>query len=125
MQKIMEIDDHIGCAMSGLTADAKMLVDHARAETQVRHFSPCAHKHALYLTTELIVSSQQHRFTYNEPMPVESCTQSLCDLALRFGEDGEAGMVRRHAWQLLPAAFDVVLPAVSTIRRSSAAGGMG
>jgi 20S proteasome subunit alpha 5 len=37
---------------------------------------------------------QQHRFTYNEPMPVESCTQSLCDLALRFGEDGEeAGMV--------------------------------
>lgn len=38
---------------------------------------------------------QQHRFTYNEPMPVESCTQSLCDLALRFGEDGEeAGMVR-------------------------------
>jgi hypothetical protein len=38
--------------------------------------------------------SQQHRFTYNEPMPVESCTQSLCDLALRFGEDSdEAGMV--------------------------------
>lgn len=37
---------------------------------------------------------QQHRFTYNEPMPVESCTQSLCDLALRFGEDSdEAGMV--------------------------------
>jgi hypothetical protein len=38
--------------------------------------------------------SQQHRFTYNEPMPIESCTQSLCDLALRFGEDSdEAGMV--------------------------------
>ena len=30
---------------------------------------------------------QQHRFTYNEAMPVESCVQSLCDLALRFGED--------------------------------------
>jgi hypothetical protein len=40
------------------------------------------------------VLPQQHRFTYNEPMPVESCTQSLCDLALRFGEDSdEAGMV--------------------------------
>lgn len=38
---------------------------------------------------------QQHRFTYNEPMPVESCTQSLCDLALQFGEDDEeGGMVR-------------------------------
>ena len=24
-------------------------------------------------------------------MPVESCTQSLCDLALRFGEDDEDG----------------------------------
>lgn len=35
IEKVMEIDEHIGCAMSGLTADAKMLVDHARAETQV------------------------------------------------------------------------------------------
>jgi len=35
IEKVMEIDEHIGCAMSGLVADAKMLVDHARAETQV------------------------------------------------------------------------------------------
>ncbi|GFH12178.1 proteasome subunit alpha type [Haematococcus lacustris] len=35
IEKIMEIDCHMGCAMSGLTADAKMLIDHARAETQV------------------------------------------------------------------------------------------
>jgi 20S proteasome subunit alpha 5 len=42
------------------------------------------------------LSAQQHRFTYNEPMPVESCTQSLCDLALQFGEDDEeGGMVRQ------------------------------
>ena len=41
---------------------------------------------------------QQHRFTYNEAMPVESCTQALSDLALRFGEDDdeEGGMVRLH-----------------------------
>ncbi len=31
-----EIDAHIGCAMSGLTADARTLLDHARAETQVQ-----------------------------------------------------------------------------------------
>lgn len=31
----MEIDDHIGCAMSGLIADARTLVEHARVETQV------------------------------------------------------------------------------------------
>jgi hypothetical protein len=35
IQKIMEIDTHTGCAMSGLTADAKTLIDHARTDTQV------------------------------------------------------------------------------------------
>eukprot|EP00178_Gracilaria_changii_P000208 TRINITY_DN1021_c0_g1_i10.p1 TRINITY_DN1021_c0_g1~~TRINITY_DN1021_c0_g1_i10.p1 ORF type:complete len:243 (+),score=36.40 TRINITY_DN1021_c0_g1_i10:3429-4157(+) len=65
VEKIMEIDRHIGCAMSGLTADARTLIDHARVETQ------------------------QHRFVYDEPMTPEACTQALCDLALRFGEDGE------------------------------------
>jgi len=31
----MEIDEHIGCVMSGLIADARTLVEHARVETQV------------------------------------------------------------------------------------------
>ncbi len=46
-----------------------------------------------------LVCVQQHRFTYNEAMPVESCTQALSDLALRFGEDDdeEGGMVSHHA----------------------------
>lgn len=35
VEKIMEVDDHIGCAMSGLIADARTLVEHARVETQV------------------------------------------------------------------------------------------
>ncbi|CAN4076977.1 unnamed protein product [Withania somnifera] len=60
VEKIMEIDEHIGCAMSGLIADARTLVEHARVETQ------------------------NHRFSYGEPMTVESATQALCDLALRF-----------------------------------------
>jgi len=63
IEKIMEIDTHIGCAMSGLTADARTMIDHARVETQ------------------------NHRFSFNEPMSVESTTQAVCDLALRFGED--------------------------------------
>lgn len=83
IEKIMEVDEHIGCAMSGLVADAKMLVDHARAETQ------------------------QHRFTYNEAMPMESVTQSLCDLALRFGEDSEeGGLSRPFGVALLIAGWD-------------------
>jgi 20S proteasome subunit alpha 5 len=35
IEKIMEIDAHIGCAMSGLTADARTMIDHARVESQV------------------------------------------------------------------------------------------
>lgn len=60
--QIMEVDSHIGAAMSGLIADARTLVDHARVE------------------------AQNHRFTYDEPMRVEALTQAVCDLALSFGE---------------------------------------
>ena len=74
VEKIVEIDRHIGCAMSGLTADARTMVDHAR------------------------VTSQSHAFTYDEKIGVESCAQAVCDLALRFGEsvkDDDALMVSR------------------------------
>ncbi len=33
------MDTHIGCAMSGLTADARTLIDHGRVEAQVRCIS--------------------------------------------------------------------------------------
>jgi 20S proteasome subunit alpha 5 len=85
IEKVAEVDTHVGVAMSGLTADARTLIDHARVE------------------------SQQHRFTYNEPMPVESITQSLCDLALRFGEDDSdegSGMSRPFGVALLVAGCD-------------------
>ena len=36
IEKIAEVDTHIGVAMSGLTADARTLIEHARVETQVR-----------------------------------------------------------------------------------------
>lgn len=43
VEKIFELDDHIGCAVSGLTADARMLVEHARVECQVLEGEPlCA-----------------------------------------------------------------------------------
>lgn len=130
IEKVAEVDEHIGVAMSGLTADARTLIDHGRVETQ------------------------QHRFTYNEPMPLESVTQarararhavlrwvtlhapgrlppsrervphrrslhtappsplpcpaqSLCDLALSFGEDeGSRGMSRPFGVALLVAGWD-------------------
>jgi len=85
IEKIMEIDRHVACAMSGLTADARTMVDHAR------------------------VTAQNHTFTYDEPIKVESVTQAVCDLALRFGEsteDDEAMMSRPFGVALLIAGID-------------------
>ena len=85
VEKVMEIDSHVGAAMSGLIADARTLVDHARVE------------------------AQNHRFTYDEPMPTSALTQSVCDLALSFGEDGEGGgnkMSRPFGVALLVAGYD-------------------
>lgn len=83
--KVVEIDHHIGCAMSGLTADARTMIDHARVE------------------------AQNHWFTYNENMKVESVTQAVCDLALKFGEGssgGEKVMSRPFGVSLLIAGKD-------------------
>jgi len=85
VEKIVEIDRHIGCAMSGLQADARSMVEHARVECQ------------------------SHAFNYNEPLGVESCTQAICDLALRFGEGAEGEetiMSRPFGVALLIAGFD-------------------
>ena len=85
----MEIDSHLGCAVSGLTADARTMIDHAR------------------------VTSQSHAFTYNEKIKVESVTQAVCDLALRFGEsvhDEDAMMSRPFGVALLIAGIDELGP---------------
>ena len=47
------------------------------------------------------VVAQNYWFTYNEPMSVESVTQSVSNLALRFSEDDkeeEDGMGRGSSW---------------------------
>ena len=62
VEKIFEIDAHVACAMSGLTSDARTLIERAR------------------------VDAQNHFFTYNESMKIKSIAQSVCDLALQFGE---------------------------------------
>ena len=53
--------------------------------------------------------SQSHAFHYAEPLRVESCTQSICDLALRFGEGAEGEdsiMSRPFGVALLIAGID-------------------
>lgn len=66
IKKLAKLDGHMGCAMSGLVADARTLIDHARVETQ------------------------NHWFVYDEKMKTESCVQSISDVAMRFGEGSMA-----------------------------------
>mmetsp|Transcript_52789 Transcript_52789/g.122876 ORF Transcript_52789/g.122876 Transcript_52789/m.122876 type:complete len:259 (-) Transcript_52789:132-908(-) len=87
IEKLLEIDEHMGCAMSGLTADARTLIDHARVE------------------------AQSHWFTYNERMPVESCVHAIADLALDFSDsdkDKKRVMSRPFGVALLVGGWDPV-----------------
>lgn len=103
IEKIMEIDRHVACAMSGLTADARTMVEHARVTAQVS-IPFHSHSSSFFVVSKCIFLEtddmrQNHNFTYDEPIKVESVTQAVCDLALRFGEgadEEEANMVRHH-----------------------------
>jgi hypothetical protein len=67
--------------------------------------------------------NKNHAFTYNEPIKVESVTQAVCDLALRFGEsteDDEPMMSRPFGVALLVAGVDENGPQLYAKRRWSA-----
>ncbi|XP_055338109.1 proteasome subunit alpha type-5-like [Paramacrobiotus metropolitanus] len=61
IEKIWKVDEHIGCAVSGLIADARTLVEKARVE------------------------ALSYWFNYNERMSVESVTQAVSNLAIGYG----------------------------------------
>ncbi len=64
IEKIFAIDQHIGCATSGLVADARALVDRARVE------------------------AQYNRVTYDEAIPVETLVKKVCDFKQSYTQFG-------------------------------------
>lgn len=84
IEKIVQLDKHIGCAVSGLVADSRTLIDHARVE--------CAN----------------HWFVYNQDMKVESVAQAVSNLAIMFGDNDSAGptMSRPFGVAILFAGVD-------------------
>ncbi|XP_050306196.1 proteasome subunit alpha type-5 [Anthonomus grandis grandis] len=84
IEKIVEVDKHIGCAVSGLIADSRTMIDRARMECQ------------------------NHWFVYNENMSVESCAQAVSNLAIQFGDsdDDGAAMSRPFGVAILFAGID-------------------
>jgi len=86
-EKLVEIDSHCGCAMSGIIGDSRILIDSARVE------------------------AQNHKFNYDEALPVNLITQAVSDLAMNFGEGMEGTkkkpMARPYGVSLLFAGVDV------------------
>jgi len=56
VDKIYQIDEHIGLVFSGIPSDARVLIDRARVEAQI------------------------NRLVYDEPISVETLTRRICDL---------------------------------------------
>lgn len=64
IEKIFQVDENIGAATSGLVADARVLIDRARVE------------------------SQSNRITYNEPIDVEILAKRICDFKQLYTQHG-------------------------------------
>jgi len=79
IEKIFEIDKHIGCATSGLVADARALIDRARVDAQV------------------------NEITYNEKIQVKTLVKRICDFKQTYTQYGG---VRPFGTALLIAGVD-------------------
>jgi len=64
VDKIYQIDEHIGLVFSGLPSDARVLIDRARLEAQI------------------------NRVTYDEPISVESLVKAICDIKQIYTQHG-------------------------------------
>lgn len=79
IEKIFQIDDHIGVATSGLVADARALVDFAR------------------------VQAQNNKTTYDEPIGIETLSKEICDFKQSYTQSGG---VRPFGTSLLIAGIE-------------------
>ena len=79
IEKIFVIDDHIGCATSGLVADARALIDRARLDAQI------------------------NEITYSEKIQVKTLVKRICDFKQTYTQYGG---VRPFGTALLIAGVD-------------------
>jgi len=87
INKIYPLDQHMGCAISGLHADARILVDYARVQAQI------------------------HRLTYDEPMRLHSLIKKLADVAQFYTQHAAA---RPFGCALLAISVDADGPSLTT-----------
>ncbi|MEW5319139.1 MAG: hypothetical protein WDW38_010309 [Sanguina aurantia] len=63
-EKMYKLDDHISCAVAGITADANILVNSCR------------------------LAAQRYTFAYQEPIPVEQLVKAVCDTKQGYTQFG-------------------------------------
>eukprot|EP00877_Chromochloris_zofingiensis_P007879 jgi/Chrzof1/3344/Cz12g21180.t1 len=63
-EKMYKLDDHIACAVAGITADANILINICR------------------------LAAQRYFFAYQEPIPVEQLVRSVCDTKQGYTQFG-------------------------------------
>ncbi len=83
IEKIFQIDDHIGCAASGLVADARALVERTRLDAQI------------------------NEITYGEKIPIKTLVKQICDFKQAYTQYGGA---RPFGTTLLIAGVDATGP---------------
>ena len=64
IKKIFQMDEHIGCAIAGLHADSRILVDYARVQCQV------------------------HRLTYGESVRINTITRKIAGIKQTYTQHG-------------------------------------
>jgi proteasome alpha subunit len=79
LKKLLIIDDHVGCAIAGLHADARKLIDQARVQAQI------------------------NRLSYDEPISVQALVVNICDTKQLHTQYGGA---RPFGVSLLIAGID-------------------
>ena len=83
IEKIFQINDHIGCATSGLVADARALVERTRLDAQI------------------------NEITYDEKIPIKTLVKQICDFKQAYTQYGGA---RPFGTTLLIAGVDAEGP---------------
>jgi len=66
VEKVFQVDEHIGATASGILSDGRILIDRAR------------------------LLAQQHRVTYDEPVDTASLVKDICDVKQSFTQFGGA-----------------------------------
>src|SRR3989344_5812450 len=79
IEKLFQIDEHIGAAVSGLVSDGRILFERAQ------------------------IKAQQHKVTYDEPIDIQSLVKNICNVKQAYSQYGGA---RPFGVSLLFAGID-------------------